>query len=154
MASFRENYLQHHFSEATRAARRNLLLMSVLTYLLVRGQLVPAKIEFLGLNVGALQHQTLMQVLFALLCYYFLKFILYWITDGEVHMDRAYESLLDPQQVKTRKEHQSAVQAKSRKAFAQVGGWGIAFLATRVAFDGLLPVILGGLSIIMVLDAL
>jgi hypothetical protein len=154
MASFREMFLAHHFSDATRSARRNLLLLSVVSYLLVKGQWVPDKIDFLGLSIGALQHTTLMQVLLALIGYYFVKFYLYMFTDGEIHIYKAYSSLLDEQKAKTWKEHRAAVRAKQREAFAQIGGWGMLLVSSRVALDTLLPVVVGGYAIILVSHAL
>jgi hypothetical protein len=147
-------FLAHHLSDATRSARRNLLLTSVVSYLLVKGQLVPDKIDFLGLSIGALQHRTLMQVLFALLSYYFVKFYLYMFTDGEVHLYKAYSSLINEEKAKTWREHRAAVARKQREAFAQIGGWGMSLWVGRAVLDALLPVVIGGYSILLVTASL
>ena len=154
MAPFRQLLLEHHLSETTRAARRNLLVLSVVAYLLVKGQLVPDKIDFLGISIGALQRATLMQALLALLAYYFVKFYLYMFTDGEVHMYKAYTSLLGTEDIASWKQYGAVVKAKQNEAFAHVGGWGIALLLARLAVDTLLPVLVGGYAILVVWDAL
>jgi len=147
---FRRLYLEHHLSEPTRAARRNLLLLSVVAYLLVKGQLVPEKIEFLGLTIGALQEATLFKALLALLIYYLAKFYLYMFTDGEIHMYKAYESVLKAERIKTWKEYRAAVDAKGKEIFSQVGWWGLTLMLARLAIDNIFPVVAGGYAILLV----
>jgi hypothetical protein len=146
--------LEHHFTEATRAARRNLLLVAVIAYLLIKGKWVPDKIDVLGLNFGALQHRTLLQVLIALLAYYLLKFYLYLFTDGEVHRHKANQALVDAAATESWKQYRMKVMDKQRIALQELGGWGLALFAARFVVDYLLPVAAGGYALLLVSDAL
>lgn len=122
MGPFRRLYLEHHLGDSTRAARRNLLFLSAVAYLFVKGELLPNKIDFLGITIGALQEATLFKALLALLIYYFLKLCLYMFTDGEVHMYKAYEAILKLDKVKTWKEYRATVDAKWRHGGKSAAG--------------------------------
>ena len=154
MNSTRLRMLEHHLSDATRSARRNLLFVCVVSYLLIRGELVPDKIDLLGLNLGQVQHQTLLQVLFALLVYYVIKFYLYMYIDGELQVHKANEALLGEHSFENWVQFAAALKKKQRDLYGQVGGKALVLVILRAAIDSTLPLFAAIYALYLVYGAL
>lgn len=154
VSAFRQRFIEDGMRPSTRAARRNLLLVSVVTYLLVKGQLIPSEITFLGLKIGDLQEKVLLQTLLALLVYYFLKFYLYMWIDGELQVTRAYESLIASDSIRTYREYKKAQKEAAKSAFRELGLSGLIVVIARLGLDNALPIFGALYAVILILCTL
>jgi hypothetical protein len=154
MASFREYILEHHLSDPTRAARRNLLIISIISYLLIKGKLVPAKVDFLGLTIGDLQRDTLLRVLLALASYYLVKFYLYMFTDGQVQLYKAYSALAVTDATMTWERYKATLKSRVSHITAYVGIRDLLLVIGRGFFDSTLPVFVGIYVVAILFSAL
>lgn len=154
MSTFRQKFIDDGMRHPTRAARRKLLLSAVITHLLVKGQLMPLEIAFLGLKIGNLQEKILLQTLLVLLIYYLIKFYLYMWIDGEIQITRAYESLIASESTKTYQEYKKAKKESEKAAFGNLGLSGALMVFARVILDNKVPIIGALYAIVLVIDAL
>lgn len=154
MSSFRQKFIEDGMQAPTRAARRNLLLVCVVTYMLVKGQLIPSEIAFLGLKIGNLQEKVLLHTLMALLCYYAAKFYLYMWIDGELQVTRAYESIISSDSTQSYSDYKKAKKQAEGAAFRQLGLAGAIMVLARIGIDNTLPVLAALYAISLVIGAL
>jgi len=154
MASFRVFFLEHHLSDPTRAARRNLLIASVISYLLIKGQLVPDKIDFLGLTIGTLQRETLLGVLFALVAYYLVKFYLYMFTDGQVQLYKAYSALAATDDTMTWDQYKATMKQRESQFGTHLGVRDLLLVIGRGILDSALPLFAGLYALAILFSAL
>jgi len=143
MDDIRLHWLDAHLIEPTRKARRNLLLSSGISLLLIKGQLVPTKISALGISIEQIQRETIFQALIAVTVYYFLKFYIYAFLDGEKQSYLAKKIVLGAKLPENYKDIDKAYRSERKGKHEEVGIRIFIWALLRIGIDFTIPLIIG-----------
>lgn len=153
MDDLRLIWLESSLTEPTRKARRNLLLSSGISLVLIKGQLVPTKISALGISVDQIQRDTIFQTLLILVIYYFVKFYVYSFIDGEKQSYLNKKAVLGEDLPKTYNEIQKLYTLKSRGKHKEIGTKILIWAMLRLGVDFTVPLFIGGYTMYLLANA-
>ena|GEM_PF-4836866 len=154
MDTFRTIWLQDTLSDNTRKTRRSLLFVCVISYLLVTGELLPEKIDILGIDFGQLQQDTLLRTLLFIVVYYEMKFFISSNIDGELKTTRAFSVFLGVSPDEKWADFSEKMGKGIWNSRHQIGWYGIALLFCRAAIEALLPNLIALYTIVILIGAL
>lgn len=153
MEDYRSTLLGEHFTEPTRKARRNLLLSSGISLVLIKGQLVPTNISALGISIDKIQRETIFQALLVLVVYYFIKFYVYSIIDGHNQSYLNKKAFLGEDLPTKFGEIQKLYTLRSRGQHKEIGTRLLIWVIIRLSMDYIVPIIVGGYTLYHLLKA-
>ena len=153
MEDLRLIWLENHLTEPTRKARRNLLLSSGISLVLIKGQLVPTKISALGISIDKVQQDTIFQSLLFLVIYYFVKFYVYSFIDGEKQSYLNTKAVLGDDLPENYSEIAKLYTLKSRGKYKEIGTKIFVWSLLRMSIDLTVPLIVGGYAFYNLVNA-
>jgi hypothetical protein len=165
-------------SDSTRQERRILLAVSTLGLVIIRGGVIPTRIEFLGVDLSTDNQVFLFRTLAAVIGYFLVAFVMYAVVDNAAwtarlrheysdsispDMKAAWRRLVDetpilvhgdtPIKQLTTDQITAALTDAVMKTHTSGNRWSYAGGWLRFAFDFVIPVALGGYAIYLLLTA-
>jgi hypothetical protein len=144
------NFLTDPLSGISRAERRNLLISSVVGFLVSKAGIVPQKISALGIDLSLPAQKMFIYLVGAIIIYFMLAFVVYGMSDFFIWRKK-YQDYLDSVETymdSWSEEDQKASAGTPKIDWLYQKAGSVAYI--RAFFEYLLPITVGLTSVVLV----
>lgn len=148
MRDFKEIYLDSHLQSITLKVRRNLLICSMVSFMMVKGDLAPTGIPLLGIEIAPEKIEIIPNILNLLVWYYLIKFLVYMHMDGKLYAYRAYKSEY-PENREAMSHHKftKLMRDLSKQLLEKYGLSTFMWISVRSLIDIVFPILIASFSL-------
>lgn len=135
MDDLKEALLSSPITSLTRRVRRNLIFASITLVLVVKGKMVPTKIEPLGIEIPESNIDLLPQIIWLITLYYLVKFFIFSQMDGRLNIYKAYK--LEAYEFDASREWKDLMQEMSLRSKSLIRKYGLGAYIWSFARSGI-----------------